>query len=57
MTPEQVDAVRACNQALTNAAANNPNAPGAASLKLWLSGAVRPFGYRTLYPGTEVTPR
>jgi RHS repeat-associated protein len=53
LTPAQMDAARACNQGLYNAAASHPNTPGSAALQYWLTGNARPFGYSTIYPGTE----
>jgi len=53
MTSAQVQAAQACNQAPYNAAAGQPGKMGSASLQYWLTGNVKPFGYYTLYPGTE----
>jgi hypothetical protein len=45
VTPEQVDGVRRCHQALFNAARANPQVKGSAATQQWLQHSV--------YPGTE----
>ncbi len=45
LTPEQVDPVRKCHQALFNAARTNPQIKGSGATQQWLLHSV--------YPGTE----
>jgi RHS repeat-associated protein len=56
MSAAQMSAATACNQALYNSARSHPGRPGSASLQYWLTGQVKPFGFYTLYPGTEAKP-